>query len=142
MCFPRFYNFLNVFIFTTGLALPLQLNNHFKVLDNVNILSDPIAKFNQIASFLDCAVQCPITSGCIAVTYSSEEKLCLFYDWNGVSLQIASIVPQNILAANMGILSKIVFLLDKTSITSAVTLGYKVKLCQGTRWICEKNQMS
>ena len=86
--------------------LPLTLDNHFKLLKGVAILNSPYSKSDVVGSWLDCAIYCPVTSGCIAVNYNSEENACYFYDWNSISVEPTSGSQQTSMAVNTGTLSK------------------------------------
>ena len=85
--------------------LPLTLNNHFKLLKGVAILNSPYSKTDEVGSWLDCAIYCPVTSGCIGVNYNSEENACYFYDWNSISVEPTSVSQQTSMAVNTGTLS-------------------------------------
>lgn len=96
-----------VILMMKDLMYARQLSNYFKFLERAAILGEPFERGGGYGSLLECVVQCPLTSGCYAVTYSFEEKTCYFYYWEKISLEVSSSMTQSTIIVNTGILSKL-----------------------------------
>ena len=121
MTVTRLYALICAILMVKDLTYAGQLSNYFKYLERVAILGEPFGRGDGYESLLECVVQCPLTSGCYAVTYNFEEKACYFYYWEKISVEVASSMTQSTLIVNTGILSKMLYIF-----TFSVGKPYKI----------------
>ena len=109
---------------------PLILNNYFTILKGVAILNTPYDQNDKVGSWLDCAIRCPVTSGCAAVNYNSTESTCYFYDWSSVSFEMISGKEQTSMAVNTEALSKPVVVVFSAIVVVAFCFFQKHKIVE------------